>query len=121
MAVCFERVELFPLRDVSLRIDDGAIVGVVGADGSGKSLLLELAAGKVRPQKGSVEAAAPLALVAIGAKARIEIVEALAAKPATLLLDHALAVLDASALHECIQALDRLRRRGAVVVVSAHD
>lgn len=121
MPVRFEGVELFPLRDLSLRIDDGTIVGLVGPDGSGKSLLLELAAGRVQPQKGSVEATAPAALVGIGSRARLEVVEALAANPATLLLDHALAVLDAASLEECIQALDRLRRRGAVVLVSSHD
>ncbi len=121
MSLQFEDVSLFPLSEVSLAIADGTIAGLVGLDGSGKSLLLRLAAGKVQPRKGKVEATPPAVLVEIGSQARLEIVSALAANPRVLLLDHALAILDGVSLTQCLKQLHTLRRRGSVVVISSHD
>ncbi len=42
----------FRLRDVSLEVGAGSVVGVVGPNGSGKSTLLRLAAGLLRPDAG---------------------------------------------------------------------
>jgi branched-chain amino acid transport system ATP-binding protein len=42
------------LRDVSLRIEQGQIVSVVGANGAGKTTLLKTIAGLLRPTEGSV-------------------------------------------------------------------
>jgi putative ABC transport system ATP-binding protein len=43
------------LRDVSLAIERGEAVGIVGASGSGKSTLLMIMAGLERPDRGEVE------------------------------------------------------------------
>ena len=40
------------LRDVSLALRKGEILGVLGASGSGKSVLLKLLAGFLKPDKG---------------------------------------------------------------------
>jgi ABC-type nitrate/sulfonate/bicarbonate transport system ATPase subunit len=50
------------LRDLSLRVDDGEIVSVVGASGCGKTTLLELVCGLQQPDAGSVRSA-PAALM----------------------------------------------------------
>lgn len=47
------RHELTALRDVSLRLDEGARVGVLGANGAGKSTLLRVLAGIYPPTSGT--------------------------------------------------------------------
>ena len=42
------------LADVSLRVDQGAIVAIIGANGAGKSSLIRTIAGIERPRRGSI-------------------------------------------------------------------
>lgn len=44
----------FRLEDISLEIPKGYVVGVLGENGAGKSVLLKIMLGYVRPDKGSV-------------------------------------------------------------------
>jgi lipopolysaccharide transport system ATP-binding protein len=46
--------DFFALRDVSLRVERGETLGVVGANGSGKSTMLQIIAGIVRQTGGKV-------------------------------------------------------------------
>ncbi|AZQ67210.1 ABC transporter ATP-binding protein [Silicimonas algicola] len=48
------------LRDVSLRVAPGEMVGVIGRNGSGKSTLLRLLGGVMQPDRGSVAASDPV-------------------------------------------------------------
>ncbi len=43
------------LRDVSLTLAPGSLVGIVGENGAGKSTLLRILAGELRPSAGSVK------------------------------------------------------------------
>lgn len=45
------------VADVSLRLTEGSVIGVVGPSGCGKSTLLSLMSGLLRPDSGSVELA----------------------------------------------------------------
>jgi putative ABC transport system ATP-binding protein len=48
------RSEVVVLDDVSLEIDEGDFVGILGMRRSGKSTLLQIASGKERPDEGTV-------------------------------------------------------------------
>lgn len=115
------------LAGASLRVRAGEIVGIAGDAGSGKSTLLLCAAGRIRPEQGSVswpaavDAAAslaahpPLYLDLRDALQRRELERALRVGEPLILLDHALPVH----LDELRVAITRSPRpRGAVVVAS---
>jgi branched-chain amino acid transport system ATP-binding protein len=43
------------VRGLSMRVDEGAVVALLGANGAGKTTVLQTVAGFLRPQSGSVE------------------------------------------------------------------
>ena len=51
-----EATDVWALRDVSLRVDPGEAVGLIGRNGSGKTTLLRLVAGIIKPTGGRVAA-----------------------------------------------------------------
>jgi ABC-type polysaccharide/polyol phosphate transport system ATPase subunit len=60
--------EVQALRDVSLTVEPGEAVGLVGRNGSGKSTLLRLVSGIIRPTGGRIEAGGRVAsLLELGA------------------------------------------------------
>jgi ABC-2 type transport system ATP-binding protein/lipopolysaccharide transport system ATP-binding protein len=55
------------LRDVTLDVDDGACLGVIGRNGSGKTTLLKLLAGITEPTEGKARVREPIgALLEVG-------------------------------------------------------
>ena len=46
--------EKFVLKETSLQIEEGRLVGLIGANGSGKSTLVRLLAGLLHPTSGKV-------------------------------------------------------------------
>ena len=60
--------EFRALDDISLRVYDGEVLGIIGRNGSGKSTLLKLIAGVYRPSSGTVEVTGNVApLIELGA------------------------------------------------------
>ena len=51
-----EGTDVWALRDVSLHVEQGEAVGLIGRNGSGKSTLLRLIAGIIKPTTGTVAA-----------------------------------------------------------------
>jgi branched-chain amino acid transport system ATP-binding protein len=45
---------LLAVQDVSLRIDEGEIVSLIGSNGAGKSTIVKTIAGLIHPQKGGI-------------------------------------------------------------------
>ncbi len=60
--------EVQALRDVSLSVEPGGAVGLVGRNGSGKTTLLRLVSGIIKPTSGRIEASGRIAsLLELGA------------------------------------------------------
>jgi lipopolysaccharide transport system ATP-binding protein len=60
--------EFWALKNVSLEIKKGEIIGIVGRNGSGKSTLLQLICGVLQPESGTIEKQGRLAaLLELGA------------------------------------------------------
>ena len=114
MALAFRRVTSTPLRDFEAAAPDGVLIGLAGENGSGKGLLLTLAAGTTRPTSGIVERSGPARLLRLG--------DALNMSPVpVLLIDHAFAHHDALVREQAFVAIDRLRRAGSTILLSSHE
>jgi ABC-type polysaccharide/polyol phosphate transport system ATPase subunit len=62
------REELWALRDVTMRLERGESVGLIGHNGAGKTTLLKLLAGITRPTRGRVQTTGRVAsLINLGA------------------------------------------------------
>jgi lipopolysaccharide transport system ATP-binding protein len=63
-----KREELWALREVSLRVEPGESVGLIGHNGAGKTTVLRLLAGITRPTRGRVQTSGRVAsLINLGA------------------------------------------------------
>ncbi|SPE27099.1 AAA ATPase [Candidatus Sulfopaludibacter sp. SbA6] len=114
MALAFRRVTSEPLRDFDAAAPDGVVIGLAGETGSGKGLLLGLAAGTGKPTAGLVERSGAARLLRLG--------DALNLAPVpVLLIDHAFAQHDALVREQSFIAIDRLRRAGSTILLASHE
>lgn len=66
--------EFWALRDISLSVKRGEILGIVGLNGAGKSTLLKVIAGVLKPTKGSIQIKGSIApLIELGAGFDLEL------------------------------------------------
>ncbi|MGA3043899.1 MAG: Wzt carbohydrate-binding domain-containing protein [Bryobacteraceae bacterium] len=114
MAIAFRQVVCAPLTGLDVTAPDGAVIGVVGETGSGKSSLLRLAAGLAKPASGAVEAGQPRRL--LGPDAALDF-----SPVAVLAMEHTLARHDALERQRAAVAFDRLRRAGATLLLVSHE
>jgi RecA/RadA recombinase len=114
MALLFRRVSGSPLRDFDAAAPDGAVIGIVGEDGSGKCRLLRLAAGIERLDSGSVEPSGTVRL--LGPDDALDVPSA-----AVVLIHHTFARHDWAVRERAALTLERLCRAGSTVLVVSHE
>lgn len=114
MAIEFNRTTLAPLADFSAFAPDGTVVGIIGEHGSGKTVLLSLAAGLEEPRAGSVTASEPRHRVGPEGCRELPLGK-------TILLEHSFARLDAFTRAKAMIALETRRRGGATVLLVTYD
>src|SRR3954451_15930701 len=113
MALEFRGVSAPPLRDFEAAAPEGVVIGIIGADGSGKRRLLRLAAGLEQPDSGMVEG---------GGGRFLAPDDPLTLDPAPVLaIEHTIARHDAVARERAAIGLDRLRRFGTTVLLVSHE
>ncbi len=149
------------LDDVSLTIEPGEIIGLVGENGAGKTTLMRIAAGEIAPDGGSVRVAGGIGFVhqhfllvneftiaenlelalgsaandtgiglpdlqrrvadlSVGERARVELVKAVARRPAILILDEPTAVLSPLETEELFAVMRRFAASGTSIVFISH-
>ena len=114
MAITFRQIVFPPLDGLDADAPDGAVIGIIGEDRSGKSALLRLAAGLDAPVSGQVIAPSPRRLLGPA--------DALNFAPAPLLLlDQTLAGHDLLVRERAVVGLDRLRQSGTTTLVVSHE
>jgi ABC-type polysaccharide/polyol phosphate transport system ATPase subunit len=72
------REEFWALQDISILVERGESLGVIGENGSGKSTLLRIIAGILRADRGTVEAEgsiAPIMELGVGFSAELTVLE----------------------------------------------
>jgi lipopolysaccharide transport system ATP-binding protein len=63
MRLVFPQHHFWALRNISLKVEPGRIVGIIGRNGTGKSTLLRVIAGIMKPEEGSIKVWGRLAAV----------------------------------------------------------
>ena len=114
MSLAFRTVTSAPLVRFDAAAPDGAVIGLLGENGSGQSQLLRLAAGAVEPETGTVERSGPARLLSPGDALELDPIP-------VLLIDQTFAVQDALVRRRAALAMDRLRRAGSTVLLASHD
>ena len=114
MPIDFRNVVLAPLNGLTASAPAGAIIGLIGEQGSGIVELLRLAGGVAQPASGIVQSGSERRLVKLG--------DALDLAPAEVIaLDQALATQDAVARARALVGLDRLRGSGSTILLASHE
>jgi len=114
MAISFRNVACAPLQSVDVAAPDGVVVGIIGDNGSGKTALLRLAAGREQPSFGSLKVSGEARLFGPD--------EPLSLSPVPILLiNHTFGRQDALVRERACIAIDRIRRAGGTTLLVSHE
>jgi len=114
MALVFRRVTAAPLVEFDAAAPDGAIIGVVGENGAGKSVLARLAGGVEQPMEGVVDSH--------GGARMLGPDDPLNLAPApVLVIEHTFARHDLLVRERAAAALNRLRQTGSTILLLSHE
>ena len=114
MAIEFRAARFPPLRDLTVAAPDGAVIGIIGEKGAGKSALLRLAAGFDQPVSGEV--------LLKGTRRYLGPADPLDLSQVDLLLiEHTFAQHDALARAQALVAIDCLRAARSTVLIVSHE
>ena len=114
MALVFRHVTAAPLEDFDAAAPDGAVIGVVGENGAGKSVLARLAGGVETPIAGSVDNHSGARLLGPD--------DGLNLAPAPVLaIEHTFARHDLLVRERAAAAIDRLRQAGSTILLVSHE
>jgi lipopolysaccharide transport system ATP-binding protein len=114
MPVWFRECCLPPLGPITATAPAGAVIGVLGDDGSGKRALLEVATGASKPLQG--EAGGPPPALYLGPEDPFRLEQS-----RTLGLYHNFATKDAVTQARAAMELELLRRRGGTALIVSHE
>lgn len=114
MGIQFRGATLAPLQQLTVSAPSGALIAVIGEDGSGQRQLLRLATGKAHPTAGEVQAPNPVHYFG-------PMDELIFDRAAGIAIDHTLAGCDAIARAHAAIAMERLRRNGATILLASHE
>jgi lipopolysaccharide transport system ATP-binding protein len=114
MALVFRGVSSSPLVEFTATAPDGAVIGVVGENGSGKSVLARLAGGVEQPVSGVVESYGGARLLGPD--------DPLNLAPAPVLaIDQTFARQDLLVRERAAVAITRLRQTGSTILLISHE
>ena len=104
------------LRDVSLEVADGEILGLIGPNGAGKTTLLNCVSGVYRPDAGEIRFDGR-SLRGLGPH---QVARALCTRPRLLLLDEVMAGLNAVEIDAALGMARDVHARGLTIVLIEH-
>jgi lipopolysaccharide transport system ATP-binding protein len=122
--------EIWALRDISLEIREGEVLGVIGHNGAGKSTLLKILTRITTPTTGRAEIRfagveqfidTPVKRYSSGMSVRLAFAVAAHLEPEILLVDEVLAVGDAEFQRRCLGRMDDLGQSGRTIVFVSHQ
>jgi lipopolysaccharide transport system ATP-binding protein len=114
MALVFRHVTAQPLVDFDAAAPDGAVIGVIGENGAGKSVLARLAGGAELPIEGTVDTHGGARL--LGPEDGLNLAPA-----PVLAIEHTFARQDLLVRERGAAAIDRLRQAGSTILVVSHE
>jgi len=114
MAISFRSVSCAPLLSIDATAPDGVVIGIIGDNGAGKSVLLRLAAGQAHPDSGSAKVSGEAKL--LGPDDSLT----LTTTP-VLLINHTFGRQDPLVRERACVAIDRMRRAGSTTLLVSHE